>query len=181
MSCGFPTSGSSAEGVTGSSGFSQQLMGLWKHQEGQEEQGAQVITGIPWSGSLEPQKSGRTCGERGGDSGRHMVLGRDGMGWEWGWEKGEGNMDGDRLSPPHPTCRGVRSHTRPVHPSTLPTAPPGFRYFRLKRNCDGNTRDTQSSAAASRCPTSQAQGHSCGAEHQREGPSGSFVKTSTMQ
>lgn len=78
-------------------------MGLWKHQEGQEEQGAQVVTGIPWSGSLEPQKSGRTCREHGGDSGRHVVLGRDGMGWEWGWEKGEGDMDGDRLSPPHLT------------------------------------------------------------------------------
>lgn len=34
---------SSAEGVTGSSSFSQQLMRLWKQQEGQEEKGAQVI------------------------------------------------------------------------------------------------------------------------------------------
>lgn len=37
-----------------------------------------------------------------------------------------------------------------VHPNTLPTAAsPGFQYFRLKRDYDGDTRDTQSSAATS--------------------------------
>lgn len=109
MSCGFPTSGSSAEGLTGSCSFSQRLVGLWKHQEGQEEQGAQVITGIPWSGSLEPQKSGRTCREHGGDSGRHVVLGWDGIGVGLG-KRGRGYGWGQAFSTPPHLQRGPVTH-----------------------------------------------------------------------
>lgn len=90
----------------------------------------------------------------------------------WGWEKGEGDVDGDRLPPPH-LHRGLSLPAPCPQRHLLDSSASGSEG--IARGHEGHPE----LSSHSRCP--RCQHRATRVQLQREGPSGSFVKTSTMQ